>query len=212
MKERGGILERPIPDLGKLGDRICTKDNQLLSKEAGMAGTTLVHNRDSLLPLKPKSRVAVISLSNFEDGRLYFLEPRCLGSLLAAIHDGQVQAVHCGKLTEEHPHEFGAAQRALDAARQADVVVVAAFIKVVVNRGTVNLDEPVIEFLNQLRNLGKPVVIVSLGSPYLIKQVPWAGAFVCAFAPSEGCQAAVAELLCGRAEFRGTMPVELHWQ
>jgi beta-N-acetylhexosaminidase len=210
MKESGNILDAPLPDPRTLLDKVYTAEHRQLALELGHRGTTLVHNRGAVLPIPPGSRVVVISLSNFEDGRTYFLEPRCLGSYIDAVHEGSVTSVHCGQLNEAQPHEFGAAERALCVANEAEIIVIAVFMKVVVNRGSVSLDLPVFDFLNRVRALSKPTVLVSLGSPYLVKQVHWPGAFVCTYSPSTACQEAVANLLVGKMPFQGRLPVALH--
>jgi beta-glucosidase-like glycosyl hydrolase len=207
MKEKAGILDSPPVDPAGVATALMPYEHQELARKIARSGITLVQNTSSLLPLQPRQSVAVLSFSNYENSHSYYMEPASFGAHLKRVHDGSVQWVHCGKLQEEHPHEFHWKERALHAAAQSDVIIVAAYVKVIINSGTVSLDERSLQFMASLRRIGKPIGLVSFGSPYLVKQVPWVDSFVCAYSATESCQEVAAELLVGRSPFQGRLPV-----
>lgn len=195
-----------VSDLTGLASRLDTPEHQKVALEAALAGTTLVRNEGAHLPLDPRKRVAVITFSNSEDSRSYYLEPKTFGAHLSEFLP-DLENVNCAMLDERAVHEFQVVKRALEAAQWADVIVVGTYVKVVINRGTVGLEDRYVEFFRRLSATGKPVVLVSFGSPYLIKQFPESAAYVCCYGATEANQRAAALLLAGRAEFRGKLPV-----
>ncbi|MCX7716796.1 MAG: glycoside hydrolase family 3 protein [Candidatus Sumerlaeaceae bacterium] len=208
MKERGGLFDAPSPDLASLPERLNTAEHRATAFRVAMRGTTLVRAEPNLLPLKPGCRTGVITFANDEDGRTYFTEPRSFAAHLEA-RLGSVKSVHCGQLDERAVHEFGAVEAARDIVLASDVVVVGAYTRVVINRGTADLEPRFSDFFSSLVSLGKPIVFVSFGNPYTVTQIRGAAAYVCAFGTSEAAQEATASLLCGEASFCGRLPVAL---
>jgi beta-N-acetylhexosaminidase len=209
MKEKAGILDWSPLDLRQTSERVAIPRHFELARTICRKAATLLHDRTGVLPLAPNQSIAVLSISNRENDRTPFLEPRMLGAALSNEYGGEVRSVHVGTLSGPHSHHGAAVDRAIAAAKSCDVIIVAAFISVVINRGHVGLDPEVIQFLDTIRNIGKPTILVSFGSPYLGRQIAWTDAFVCAYGGSESCQKSVAELLCGKAPFTGTLPVSL---
>jgi len=56
---------------------------------------------------------------------------------------------------------------------------------------------------------GAPLVAVSLGSPYVLRQIPDAPAFIAAWTDNDNIQHAVARALLGLAPMTGRLPVSL---
>ena len=201
MKENRGLFEAPQTDIAGLGTRVNTPGHYDLARRVALAGVTLVRDTARFVPVPQDTRVAVISFSNSEDARSHYTDPRVLGPHIAPFVR-EVREVNCGQILDDE-----ALEAAVAAARDADAVVLAAYVRVIVNAGTVNLDKHYVDFVRRIVAPGKPVALVSLGSPYLIKQFPDIGTYVCTYGPSEAIQEATALLLCGKAPFRGKLPV-----
>jgi beta-N-acetylhexosaminidase len=88
-------------------------------------------------------------------------------------------------------------------------VVASCFIRVRARKGSVDMAESHARLLRSLMALGKPVVVVSFGSPYLLRQIPEATAYVCAYGASESSQRAAVQALFGEYAVGGTLPVTL---
>jgi beta-N-acetylhexosaminidase len=206
-KERGAILDERyrVPD--DLMSRINTPEHLDLGRKVALAGATLVRDR-GVLPLGPDARVAIITMTNSYDERAHFAEPYTIGAHIEK-HVREATTVHAGMVDEHFLREQGAHDRAMQAVAAADVIVVAAYVKVVMNRGTVMLEERYEHFVEALLASGKPLVMVSFGNPYIIKQFRNVRAYVCAYGPAEVTQQATAELLCGKSAFRGRLPVPI---
>lgn len=64
-------------------------------------------------------------------------------------------------------------------------------------------------FLNGMTNAGSRNIVVSLGSPYVIKDLDKFDAVICSFSALPECQVAVAENLLGGLSARGKLPVRI---
>lgn len=208
MKETRGILETGYTVPTDLNEKLNTPGHYATAVECGLAGISLLKNNGNALPLTPESKAAVIMFSNSEDPRSYFLDPKTFGAHCERF-SANVTSVSCATLDERMVHEFNVINRSIEAARNADVIIIGAYVKVVINLGSVGLEKRYVDFVAQLAALGKPVVFVSFGNPYLIKQFPGVAAYVCAYGASEASQDAAAQLIFGKSPFRGTAPVSI---
>jgi len=208
MKERGGLFDAPLVAPESLPARLDTAAHRATALQVALEGGTLLHARDGVLPLDPSRMTAVITFSSDEDSRTYFMEPRSFAAHLEA-RLGRVESVHCGLLDERAVHEFGAVEAAHAMARESDVVVVGAYSRVVINSGSADLDSRFGDFFASLAALGKPVIFVSFGNPYILAHMRGAAAYVCAYGTSEAAQEGTAMLLCGEAPFLGRLPVQV---
>ena len=63
--------------------------------------------------------------------------------------------------------------------------------------------------VEELAAAGQPVILVSLGSPYVLAQMPHVPAFLVAWSSSEPSERAAAQALLGLAPVTGRLPVSL---
>ncbi|HCA80647.1 MAG TPA: hypothetical protein DEP53_13040, partial [Bacteroidetes bacterium] len=89
----------------------------------------------------------------------------------------------------------------------ADVVLVAAYIKIVLSSGTVALPPAQAAFLQGLSATNRRVALVSFGNPYIGASAPAIPAYICAYDNAKALQEATAEALYGKTSFKGKLPV-----
>jgi beta-glucosidase-like glycosyl hydrolase len=208
LKEKRGIFDKRYTVPSNIAALLNTESHQETALQGALAGITLVKNSNNVLPLGTSAKVAVISFSNSEESRTSFLEPKTFAAH-AARHSNKVTHVSCGLLDNRAVSEFNVIQRSLDAAGSADAVIMAAYVKVVLNRGFAGLEDRYIDLVKQIAALGKPVVFISFGNPYLLKQFPFVDAYVCAYGASEASEKAAAVLSFGGGSFSGRLPVSI---
>jgi beta-N-acetylhexosaminidase len=102
----------------------------------------------------------------------------------------------------------GVMAEALKETESCETVAVAAYATVSAYRGNVALPGSFAGFLNQLA-ASKPVALVSLGNPYLLRSFPNVAAYMCSFSPAPTSEAAVAKALLGDIPVTGRMPVSI---
>ncbi|HEY3120210.1 MAG TPA: glycoside hydrolase family 3 N-terminal domain-containing protein [Vicinamibacteria bacterium] len=93
-------------------------------------------------------------------------------------------------------------------AKEATHVIASCFARVGSYRGTADMPEAHAKLLRALAG-ERPLILVSFGSPYLLRQVPEAQAFVCAYGAPESSQRAAIGALFGEYPVRGKLPVTL---
>lgn len=75
--------------------------------------------------------------------------------------------------------------------------------------GQTGLPQSQLRLLSRLEESGVPLIVTSFGSPYLIEQLPWAPAYLCAYGGSGASQRAAVAALLGEIDLRGKLPVTL---
>jgi beta-N-acetylhexosaminidase len=164
-----------------------TAKHRAVIGELSRRAITLVRNRNDVLPLtssQEKSILVVTSETTFG---------KRLSNNLSGV---QVQnlALHANA-----KKRAWATQRALRLAKKADLIVV----------GLMNGDYARLVRRIKKAHPNKPVVVVSFGSPYLLSSFADVDAYVCAFGFRNESEVAAADVLLGRLNPEGRLPVGL---
>jgi hypothetical protein len=91
---------------------------------------------------------------------------------------------------------------------RAGIAVFAAQVKATAWRGTITLPDAYAALADSTARR-QPTLLVSLGSPYLLTQVPDAGSFLLAWTATPITEQAVARALLGQADLTGRLPISL---
>jgi beta-N-acetylhexosaminidase len=73
----------------------------------------------------------------------------------------------------------------------------------------VDIPGPIAGLMDTLAARGAPVMAVSLGSPYVLAQIPHVAAFVAGWSDTEFIERALARAILGMAPITGRLPVTL---
>jgi beta-N-acetylhexosaminidase len=95
------------------------------------------------------------------------------------------------------------------AQRGGPVIVVAAPRPSAWRPDAVAIPDSLASLIRQLAGAGFPVVMVSMGSPYVLGQAPGVPVFLVAWADNDVTERAVAAALLGRAAISGRLPISL---
>jgi beta-N-acetylhexosaminidase len=90
-----------------------------------------------------------------------------------------------------------------------DVVILALFVRVSDRKGDVDVPADQFPLIQQIYKMGKPVISVGLGSPYLIERFPQAETWLSVFGIADVAQISVARALFGEIPIRGRLPVTI---
>jgi beta-N-acetylhexosaminidase len=86
---------------------------------------------------------------------------------------------------------------------------VAAFAPVTAARGSVGLGGELPYAIEALAGTGKPLTLVALGSPYLLRNFPGVTAYLATFSSVPPSEIAAAKALFGEIPIRGRLPVSI---
>ncbi|MER3446030.1 MAG: hypothetical protein C4291_03985 [Candidatus Dadabacteria bacterium] len=88
-------------------------------------------------------------------------------------------------------------------------IICLVYTSVAAWKGHTELSESFKELLRQVNKLKCERVLISFGSPYIVRDFENFDTILCAFDRLDACQCAVADVLLGRGEAQGKLPVRL---
>src|SRR3712207_8782971 len=86
---------------------------------------------------------------------------------------------------------------------------VAAFAPVTASRGSVGLGGELPHAVEALAATGKPLTLVALGSPYLLRNFPSVTAYLATFSSVPPSERAAVKAVFGEIPIRGRLPVSI---
>ena len=199
-KERLGLFrERSLP-LHEIARAAGTREQKAAEEEVARRGLTLVREAEGALPLRDGARLLVLAV---HDERTTVAIDAPLQAELAK-RAGSVDFV---RLDPTSCAGEGAA--AAERAKEADVVLLALFVRPRSGRGTLEVPAEGKAALAPLLASGRTVVGVSFGSPYLLRDLPGLPTYLCAYGHQALVQTAAVRALWGEAPIEGTLPVTI---
>jgi beta-N-acetylhexosaminidase len=199
-KARLGLHRERTVALDRVAERVGVGAHLELADQVARRAVTLVRDRDGLVPLDPSRPGRVLAIV-YSDDVSPFAARQLTAALGAAIPGFERVLLGPG----QRPADLDeVSARAL----AADRVLFLADVRVRAGKGSVSVEEPVAELVRTLIER-RPTVIVSLGNPYLLQQLPGAGSYLLGWGSDRASQGAVADALLGRAPITGRLPISI---
>jgi beta-N-acetylhexosaminidase len=199
-KKKLKLYENRTPFVGGLAKIVDTPEIQTLEAEIARRSLTLVREEKGALPLQKGAKLISLVISD---------EASLNGPTgpLAADLKARVPSVKTVRLDPRStPEETKAA---VEAARNADVVLVSLFVRTRSGQGKITVPEAGRNALPQVLALGKSVVTISFGSPYLLRDLPDLPTYLCAWGGQDVGQAAAVQALFGETAIGGRLPITI---
>lgn len=200
-KARLGLHRQKLVDVMRLNERIATNEHLRSADKLFEDSITLVKNNGTVIPFAAKEqKIAVFSLSSdpggFLDGRTFIREildrsPESVGFYADAFTGDEFLADY------------------MEEAREADVIVFGLFSSLRAWKGSVGLNQKHIQLIQEAAGSSTPVVVISFGSPYFLRQFPDVDCYLCAYRWDDPAQKAAAKALFGEIDITGRLPVSL---
>jgi beta-N-acetylhexosaminidase len=197
-KSRIGLDKDRLVDIDRLNENFSKPEYGAQAQTIADRGVTLLRDNAHLLALDATHPLRVLLVSLSADPDPYpgeTIEPEIrwrVDSLTALRADTQFASANWLKLPP--PESY-------------DVAIAALFVRVVDRKGSVGLPENQRAVVNQMLSTGKPVVIMSFGSPYLIENFPDAKTWLAEFSTNDVSQRAAVRALFGQVAMQGQIPV-----
>jgi len=209
-----GLAVNRFVDLKKIPEIVSTPDHLSLAKQAARSSITVLKN-DSVLPLEQFEEKGILEVvvSDAENYRTE-IHRTSTSSPNEAVGD-YFTAQLKKRYTNLQTIKVNSSSDSLDfksvfkKANNADLIICPIFSKVRSGSGTFGISPILLEVIDSLTKLGKPMVLISLGSPYVIGAFPNAGAIVCTYSDCEVSTEAVVEALFGEIPTSGKLPVTI---
>jgi beta-N-acetylhexosaminidase len=197
-KQSVGLDRSKLVDLEAIAEVINSPEAAARAQEITDRAVTLVKNEGGVLPLhNPKDACFLVLV----EGR-YSNEGLALTQELR-----QRAATRIFALDPTLPDsELDAAAQNASACEQ---VVVMAFASVAAYRGSLALPGNFSKLVDGLIATGRPVTLVSIGSPYLVRSFPKVSAYLTTYSPVTTAEVAAVKALFGEIDIGGHLPVTI---
>ncbi len=197
-KERVGLDRRRQVDLEGIADTLNTPEDQERAQQIADRAVTLVRN-NNLLPLKDPEHACYVVLaeSRFSsEGQVFVRE----------LHR-RAPAAQAATLDPSMTRE--ALESSTGKMANCQSYVMAAFSNAAAYRGSVGLAGELPQFVHDLVASRKPVALVAMGNPYLLRSFPDVAAYAATFSTATTAETAAIRALFGEIDIRGRLPVTI---
>lgn len=201
-KERLGLHRERRVDAKALGGSVGRPADLRRAVEIARRSVTVVKNEGGVLPLKAEEPLRVLHLVLSSDAR---------NDAIQGIPEAELAARKIVTETLNLGPEVSEATTAKIVARAKDFtqVLASCFVRVGAYRGNADMAESHAKLIESLLAVGRPVIVVSFGSPYLLQQVPGVPAYLATYGWADSSQRAAISALFGEHPVTGTLPVTL---
>ncbi len=201
-KVRLGLDRRRLVDLDSARALAGDSENVAAAARSAERSITLVRDSARLLPLARLPRTAsvlAVTLARRADlaaGTIFDAElRRAMPSLRSEFVDADGRG-----------EEFAALLRAADS---AEIVVVSSYVAHAWNVSSISAPRAFAEFMRALITRRRPIVLVAMGNPYLLSQLPEAPTYLIAWGGFPLSQLAAARAVVGLAPIGGRLPIHI---
>jgi beta-N-acetylhexosaminidase len=201
-KARLGLFHDRLVDVGSIAATVGAAASVALAQDIAQRSLVLVTDNLGLVPLPAARRHRILVVEYGDENS------RDVGAAFTAALRSSVDTLHSMRLWP------ASGPASLDSVR-AEAATASAVIFLAASRPTawrpeaVDLPAPVAALVEQLALGGADLIAVSLGSPYVIEQIPHAPAFLAAWSDNDTVEFALARALLGLAPITGRLPVSL---
>jgi len=198
-KERVGLDRRRFVDLEAIGDEVDAPESNQRAQEIADRAVTLVRNQGDLVPLAAPERACYVVMQ----------ENRYSSEGQAFTQEVRRRAKGANVVSLDPSLPAAAVDDAVGKLAACESYVAAAFSSAAAYRGNLALGGELPRVLETLAASGKPVVLVSLGSPYLMRSFPAVGAYLATYSTVPPSEVAAVRALFGEIAIRGRLPVSI---
>ena len=203
-KERLGLHRNRRVDPGGVKKAVGRPEDVERALAIARSAITVVRNEGGLIPLKAETPLRILHLVMSSDARVDSMVIQGIPEAELAVRRIPTETMWLGPEVSD-----ATAERILERSEGFTHVLASAFVKVGAFRGNADMSEAHAALLEALVSAGRKVVVVSYGSPYLLRQFPAVPAYVCSYGWVETSQRAAIGALFGEFPVTGHLPVTL---
>jgi beta-glucosidase-like glycosyl hydrolase len=167
-----------------------SQEHRDLASEIAHRALTLVREESGVLPLKRNAKIALIIVNDFPDWNVMGDFERELRSRANVVSSATIDS-----RTVDPP-----------SIANADVAVIAFAVRARSGAGSIAVPAAARRLVEALK---MPAIGVAFGSPYLIREVPSVGTYICAYGIQPVMQTAAVDAMFGNSPVSGHLPVTI---
>jgi beta-N-acetylhexosaminidase len=175
-----------------------TRPNRALADTIAARSFTLVRDRANATPLRRGARVLSVTVARRPDltaGTTFDATLRASGITVRSAY------LDADAATSDEYRRVGRVADSVDA------VVVSSYVATRWDAASIAQSTPFVDFVRTLTRT--PAIVIAFGNPYLLQQIPDAGAYAVAWSGIAPAQAAAARALAGVTPITGRLPISI---
>jgi len=198
-KQRLGLDRRRVVDPEAIVDVVNSPEANARAQEVADRSITLAKNEGQLVPLRTPAQTCFLVLT---EGR-YATAGQALTQELRRRSGGAEVLVF------DPTTPWLLMEEAVRKTAACESIVAAAFATVAAFRGSLALPGEYPKLLEALIATGKPVALMAMGNPYLVRHFPKVSAYIAAYSTVPPSEIAAVKALFGEIPIRGRLPVTI---
>ncbi len=198
-KAHVGLAAKKLVDLDAIHEVVNSPESNAVAQQIADRSVTLVRNENDFLPLKPAGDTAYFVLaesSTSTEGLSFALEVR----KRAVMADVSILDTRMSEAD---------VNAAADRSAGAERYVVVAFASVAAYRGSVALGGAFPQLIDRLVATKKPVALIAMGNPYLLRNFPDVAAYMTTYSTVAPSEISAVKALFGEMAIGGKLPVTI---
>jgi beta-N-acetylhexosaminidase len=200
-KARAGLREGRLVDLNAVDGLVGIPAHTQIAQEVAERSITLAQDKMNIVPLTRDSTKRIVVITYAEPSDL--VAGRTFNSIVRERLPRARTVRVDGRTTDV---EYAALGAQIDS---ADLVLVSAYVSPQEFTGTVGTQGGFSGFVEKTALSGKPIIVLSFGSPYLLNAFPSVSSYLLAWGGSPISQRAAALAVLGEREINGRLPISL---
>ncbi|HZS10576.1 MAG TPA: glycoside hydrolase family 3 N-terminal domain-containing protein [Blastocatellia bacterium] len=206
-----GLNERRLVDTGEVDREVSGPQSNAVAQEIAERSITLVRDERKLLPLKLGKSSRLLNITFADDDPTFTIQP-----FVSELRRRELQVdsvtldQRAGEADVKRLLERLDARAFSDrAADRFDAVIFSVTVRARSGKGSVALPPVGSRLADELARRDLPLIVVSLGNPYLLTAMPNAKTYLTAYSPFPVSQRAMVRALLGEIDVTGRLPVSL---
>jgi beta-N-acetylhexosaminidase len=197
-KIRLGLLKKKVVDLDAIATILDSPEAVQHAQDVSDRAVTLLKNENGIVPLDRSSKPCMVVLR----------EVRVSTTGLRMAQEVQARAPATRLIVVDSSLPLAALEAAVGDTSMCPAVIVETSATPAAGRGDVALGGDLAPFVQHLAE-GAPVVLASLGNPYLLASFPQAAAYMATFSSTVPSEVSAAKALFGEIAISGHTPVTI---
>jgi beta-N-acetylhexosaminidase len=194
-----GIDRQRLVNVEEITRIVAPPQSEKIADSMFSAAVTLLRNNGNILPLRPTSRVHIVTVT--DEANLQ------IGDALLGVLEPKVQSVALSHLWNESSPD--AISRIAGEVQSADVVILGIYLSVGSWKGQLGFSPELQKFFDRIASLKKRVVTIAFGDPYVIEKLPTTDVILATYTGVRKAEEAAGNVLLGKAEVNGKLPVTI---
>lgn len=197
-----GLDKKQDIDFNYLEKVMGSPENFQKAEEIANSSMTLLRDDKNILPLfaEKTDSILVVTITDREWGYIY-------NNNLSQEVKKRIPIVRSALIDPRSTRSE--LQEIISKADSAQSIIVGLFVKWGSSKGSVILPDTTVQLLKTLIKIEKPMVVVAFGSPYLLRQIPEAPSYLCAYETNTLAVKAAIRAIFGEIPLQAKLPVSI---